>query len=67
LTHSIEDGEDPLATECKDTRKQFEHEKATETETDAVEDIVDPLPFAVVKAFLTAVFASDMIVSICNS
>lgn len=59
--------EELLATEGKDTGEQFEHEKATETETDAVKDIVDPLPFAVVKAFLTAVFASDMIVSICNS
>ena len=59
--------EDLLATERKDTREQFEHEKTTETETDTIENIVDPLPFAVVKAFLTAVFASDMIVSICNS
>ena len=63
MTHSIEDGEDPLATECKDTRKQFEHKKATETEADTVEYIVDPLPFAVVKAFFAAVFASDIIVS----
>ena len=63
MTHYINDGEDPLATECKDTRKQFEHEKATETEADTIEYIVDPLPFAVVKAFFAAVFASDIIVS----
>jgi hypothetical protein len=52
-----------LATKSEDTGEQFEHEKATEPETDPVENIVDSLPFAVVKAFLATVFASDMIVS----
>ena len=54
-----------LATEREDTCKQFEHEKATETETDSVEDIINPLPLAIIKAFLATVFTSERIMSRC--
>jgi hypothetical protein len=54
---------DSLAPERVDAGHQFEHEEATKSEAEPVEDVVNPLPFAIVEALLAGVFAPAILVS----